>query len=65
MCLILYLTYFFDLKIESIKRGLQSVISKHIISILIWSEFEFKICGGPKITVEDLKMSSKKLKIFK
>ena len=41
----------------AIKRGLQSVLSKHIYSILTSSEFEFKICGASKITVEDLKMS--------
>ena len=46
-------------QIDAIKRGLQSVLSKHIFSILVWSEFEFKICGAPKITVDDLKMSSK------
>ncbi len=34
------------------------MLSKHIFSILVWSEFEFKICGAPKITVDDLKMSS-------
>jgi E3 ubiquitin-protein ligase HECTD3 len=44
-------------KIDAIKRGLQSVLSKHIFCILTWSEFELKICGTPKISVEDLKMS--------
>jgi E3 ubiquitin-protein ligase HECTD3 len=47
-----------DKQIEALKRGLHFVLSKHIFSILIWSEFELKICGAPKITVEDLKMSS-------
>ncbi|CAF0837663.1 unnamed protein product [Brachionus calyciflorus] len=46
-----------DKQIEAIKRGLQSVLSKHIFSIMTWSEFEFKVCGAANITVEDLKMS--------
>ncbi len=47
-----------DKQIEAIKRGMLSVLSKHIFYILTWSEFELKICGAPKISVEDLKMSS-------
>ncbi len=48
-----------DKQIEAIRKGLLSVLSKHIFYILTWSEFELKICGAPKISVEDLKMSSK------
>ena len=48
-----------DKQFEAIKRGMLSVLSNHIFYILTWSEFELKICGAPKITVEALKMSSK------
>jgi hypothetical protein len=47
-----------DVKINAIRHGLESVISKHVFTIMTWSEFELKICGVAKITVEDLKMSS-------
>lgn len=47
----------FDRQINAIRKGLVSVVSKHIFYILTWSEFEFKICGAPQISVEDLKMS--------
>lgn len=46
-----------DKQLDAIKKGMLSVLSKHIFYILTWSEFELKICGAPKITVEDLKMS--------
>jgi E3 ubiquitin-protein ligase HECTD3 len=46
-----------DKQCDAIRRGLQSVLSKHIFSILTWSEFELRICGAPRISVEDLKMS--------
>jgi E3 ubiquitin-protein ligase HECTD3 len=46
-----------DKQIDAIKRGLQSVLSKHIFYMLTWSEFEFKICGVSQISIEDLKMS--------
>lgn len=46
-----------DKQIDAIRKGLLSVLSKHIFYILTWTEFELKICGVPQISVEDLKMS--------
>jgi E3 ubiquitin-protein ligase HECTD3 len=44
--------------LEALKNGLESVVSKHILSIHTGFELEKKICGSPEISVEDLKMSS-------
>ncbi len=53
----MYDSLIFGWKIDAIKKGLMSVVSKHMFYILTWSEFELKICGAPQISVEDLKMS--------
>ena len=47
----------FDEQVDAVRRGLQAVVSKHVFYMLAWSEFELKICGEPKISLEDLKMS--------
>jgi E3 ubiquitin-protein ligase HECTD3 len=51
--------------LEALKNGLESVVSRHILSLHTGFELEKKICGSPEISIEDLKMSSKYLNIFK
>jgi E3 ubiquitin-protein ligase HECTD3 len=45
-------------QLEALKQGIESVVTKHVLTLLTWSELEFKVCGSPEITIDDLKMSS-------
>jgi hypothetical protein len=46
------------MQIAALKTGLESVVSRHVLSLMTWTEIEHRICGSPEITIEDLKMSS-------
>eukprot|EP01065_Artemidia_motanka_P041975 TRINITY_DN5535_c0_g3_i1.p1 TRINITY_DN5535_c0_g3~~TRINITY_DN5535_c0_g3_i1.p1 ORF type:complete len:2316 (+),score=648.89 TRINITY_DN5535_c0_g3_i1:54-7001(+) len=42
-------------QIQAMRRGLCSVIPKHILYLLTWNELELKVCGKADFTVKDLK----------
>lgn len=46
-----------DKQLNALKNGLESVVSRHILSLHTGFELEKKICGSPEISIEDLKMS--------
>lgn len=46
-------------QLEALRQGIESVVTKHILTLLTWSELELKVCGSSEITIDDLKMSSK------
>ena len=45
----------FSIQMESIKKGIYSVIDKNILQILKWEQLEEMICGKNKIDINDFK----------
>ena len=42
---------------NAIRRGLEKVVPKAVLTLMTWQELEQRICGEPEITVEALKKS--------
>lgn len=44
-----------DKQIAAIKRGLNSVVPTHLLTLFTWSDLELLICGSPVIDIESLR----------
>lgn len=49
----------FIFQVNAIRRGLEKVVPKAVLTLMTWQELEQRICGEPEITVEALKKSGK------
>jgi E3 ubiquitin-protein ligase HECTD3 len=45
-------------QISAIRRGLTKVVPVSLLELLTWQELELKVCGNPKVNVEDLRKTT-------
>ena len=47
-----------DEQINAIRRGLTKVVPVSLLGLLTWQELELKVCGNPKVNIEDLRKTT-------